>query len=94
MSTKLVSNPRKIRAQNDVRNSRKNERKKKWTSPARDEFIVEEKSQFSLPVISFDFLTDKLDSPVNIGKISACGPSCCGKTNVLFTILVHINGLR
>ena len=97
MSAKSVGNPRKRRAQDD---SSKKKRKNKRNN---DLLLVAKKSQFSLPVINFDFVIDKLAPAVSRhGKnwknfsIRAvfCGPSGCGKTSALFTVLIHINELR
>ena len=52
-----------------------------------------------LPVESFDFVKDKkVDRhghllPSNIWAVF-CGPSNCGKTNSLFTLITHSNGIR
>ena len=58
----VAANPRKRPIQDDTTQVKK-KRKNKSISP--DELIVSEKSQFSLPVINFDFLIDKSDTPVS-----------------------------
>ena len=96
-------NSRKRRAQDNEKNEIKAKNKKEKETLPISELTVANKSQFTLPVINFDFLIGKSVSALSRhGKnwknfsIRAvfCGPSGCGKTNALFTILIHINGLR
>lgn len=53
----------------------------------------------ALPVINFDVAEEKKErrhSPLLPNHVRAifCGPSSCGKTNALLTLLIHANGLR
>lgn len=59
------------------------------------------KQSKKLPVLNFDVLTDQTKRVQRHGALLPnsiravfCGPSNCGKTNTLLTLLTHPNGLR
>lgn len=61
-----------------------------------------QEQSFRLPVANIDALVgEKIDQPKRHGPLLPnsiravfCGPSACGKTNVLLSLLIHRNGLK